>query len=37
VAAALDVLGREPDAQVVVIGCDTGARYISEPHRWSER
>jgi cysteine synthase len=37
VAAALDVLGREPDAQVVVIGCDTGTRYISEPHRWAER
>jgi S-sulfo-L-cysteine synthase (O-acetyl-L-serine-dependent) len=37
VAAALDVLGREPDAQVVVIGCDTGTRYISEPHRWTER
>jgi cysteine synthase B len=37
VAAALDVLGREPDAQVVVIGCDTGSRYISEPHRWAER
>jgi S-sulfo-L-cysteine synthase (O-acetyl-L-serine-dependent) len=37
VAAALDVLGRDPDAQVVVIGCDTGTRYISEPHRWTER
>jgi S-sulfo-L-cysteine synthase (O-acetyl-L-serine-dependent) len=37
VAASLDVLGREPEAQVVVIGCDTGARYISEPHRWADR
>ena len=37
VSAALDVLGAEPDAQVVVIGCDTGTRYISEPHRWAER
>ena len=37
VAAALDVLRTEPDAQVVVIGCDTGTRYISEPHRWTDR
>jgi len=37
VAAALDLLGSEPDAQVVVIGCDTGTRYISEPQRWAER
>jgi cysteine synthase len=37
VAAALDVLRVEPDAQVVVIGCDTGTRYISEPHRWTDR
>ena len=36
-AAALEVLRREPDAQVVVIGCDTGTRYISEPHRWADR
>ncbi len=34
VAAALEILQREPDAHVVVIGCDTGARYLSEPHRW---
>jgi S-sulfo-L-cysteine synthase (O-acetyl-L-serine-dependent) len=34
VAATLDLLAREPDAQVVVIGCDTGSRYLSEPHRW---
>jgi cysteine synthase B len=34
VAAALQVLEREPDAYVVVVGCDTGSRYLSEPHRW---
>jgi cysteine synthase B len=34
-AAAHDILRQEPDAAVVVIGCDTGARYLSEPHRWS--
>jgi cysteine synthase B len=35
VAAAIDILRREPDALVVAIGCDTGARYLSEPHRWA--
>ena len=35
VAAALDIVRDEPDAFVVVIGCDTGARYLSDPHRWS--
>ncbi len=34
VAAAIDIVRREPDAHVVAIGCDTGARYLSEPHRW---
>jgi len=34
VAAALDIVRREPDAHVVVVGCDTGSRYLSEPHRW---
>ncbi|MBA3259727.1 MAG: cysteine synthase family protein [Gemmatimonadales bacterium] len=34
-AAAADVLRREPEAAVVVVGCDPGARYLSEPHRWS--
>jgi cysteine synthase B len=34
VAAALQILEREPDAYVVAIGCDTGVRYLSEPHRW---
>ena len=36
-AAGMDVLDREPDAVVVVIGCDTGSRYLSEPHRWRAR
>lgn len=36
-AAAGDILRREPEAAIVVIGCDTGARYLSEPHRWSGR
>jgi cysteine synthase B len=36
VAAALDIVREESDAVVVVIGCDTGARYLSEPHRWRE-
>jgi cysteine synthase B len=36
VAAAIEILEREPDAYVVVIGCDTGVRYLSEPHRWQE-
>jgi cysteine synthase B len=35
VAAALDIVRKEPDAFVVTIGCDTGARYLSDPHRWS--
>ena len=26
-----------PTRSVVVIGCDTGARYLSEPHRWRAR
>jgi S-sulfo-L-cysteine synthase (O-acetyl-L-serine-dependent) len=34
VSAALDILGDEPAACVVVIGCDTGARYLSDPQRW---
>jgi S-sulfo-L-cysteine synthase (O-acetyl-L-serine-dependent) len=33
-AAALDILESDPEAHVVVVGCDTGARYLSEPHRW---
>lgn len=35
VAAGLDIVRREPEACVVVIGCDTGARYLSDLHRWS--
>lgn len=35
VAAAMDIVRRERDAVVVVVGCDTGARYLSEPHRWA--
>jgi cysteine synthase B len=34
VAAAVGVVRQTPEAVVVVIGCDTGARYLSEPHRW---
>jgi cysteine synthase B len=36
VAAALDIVRGTPDAYVVVIGCDTGSRYLSDPHRWTE-
>jgi cysteine synthase B len=36
VAAGIEILEHEPDAHVVVIGCDTGVRYLSEPHRWRE-
>ena len=36
-AAGMDLIEREPDAVVVVIGCDTGSRYLSEPHRWRGR
>jgi cysteine synthase B len=36
-AAGLEVLQQDPEAHVVVIGCDTGSRYLSEPHRWEER
>jgi S-sulfo-L-cysteine synthase (O-acetyl-L-serine-dependent) len=34
VAAALDVVGHDADAVAVVIGCDSGSRYLSDPHRW---
>jgi cysteine synthase B len=36
VATALDILEQEPDAYVVAVGCDSGVRYLSEPHRWRE-
>jgi cysteine synthase len=35
-AAALEILRRTPDAYVVAVGCDTGSRYLSDPHRWVE-
>jgi S-sulfo-L-cysteine synthase (O-acetyl-L-serine-dependent) len=34
VAAALEIVRQEPDAYVVVVGCDTGVRYLSDLHRW---
>jgi len=34
VSVAIDLARKDPDACVVAIGCDTGARYLSEPHRW---
>jgi cysteine synthase B len=34
ISVAIDLARREPDACVVAIGCDTGARYLSDPHRW---
>jgi len=34
VAAALEIVRQNSDAVVVVIACDTGARYLSDPHRW---
>jgi len=34
VAAALDIVQQERDAYVVVIGCDSGVRYLSDLHRW---
>jgi len=36
VATAIDIVRRDPTAHVVAIGCDTGARYLSEPHRWED-
>jgi cysteine synthase len=35
VAAGLEIARRDSDACVVVVGCDTGSRYLSEPHRWT--
>jgi cysteine synthase B len=34
-AAGLEIVRQDPEAVVVVVGCDTGARYLSDPHRWS--
>ena len=36
ISVAIGLARREPDACVVAIGCDTGARYLSDPHRWEE-
>ena len=36
VAAGLEIMQRDSAAYVVVVGCDTGSRYLSEPHRWTE-
>jgi S-sulfo-L-cysteine synthase (O-acetyl-L-serine-dependent) len=35
VAAGLEILRSDSEAWVVVVGCDTGSRYLSEPHRWT--
>lgn len=35
VAAGLEIVRRDRAAYVVVVGCDTGSRYLSEPHRWA--
>jgi S-sulfo-L-cysteine synthase (O-acetyl-L-serine-dependent) len=35
VAAALEIMKNDSAAYVVVVGCDTGSRYLSEPHRWT--
>ena len=35
VAVALGIVREHHDACVVVIGCDTGSRYLSDPHRWA--
>jgi cysteine synthase B len=37
VAAALDIVRKEEHAVAVVIGCDSGSRYLSDPHRWAAR
>jgi cysteine synthase B len=34
-AAGLEIMQGDPAAYVVVVGCDTGSRYLSEPHRWT--
>jgi S-sulfo-L-cysteine synthase (O-acetyl-L-serine-dependent) len=33
-AAGLDIVRQRPESVVVVVGCDTGARYLSELNRW---
>jgi cysteine synthase B len=34
IAAAIEIVRENSESVVVVVGCDTGARYLSEPHRW---
>jgi cysteine synthase B len=34
IAVAMEQVRQTPEALVVAIGCDTGARYLSDPHRW---
>jgi cysteine synthase B len=36
VHAAQEILSAEPGSCIVAIGCDSGTRYLSEPHRWRE-
>ena len=33
-AAGLEIVRQLPESVVVVVGCDTGARYLSELNRW---
>jgi S-sulfo-L-cysteine synthase (O-acetyl-L-serine-dependent) len=35
VAVGLEIVQTNAAAYVVVVGCDTGSRYLSEPHRWA--
>jgi cysteine synthase B len=37
VAAALDIVRDDANAVAVVIGCDSGSRYLSDPHRWASK
>jgi S-sulfo-L-cysteine synthase (O-acetyl-L-serine-dependent) len=36
IAAALDIVRQNPDAYVVAVACDTGSRYLSDMHRWTQ-
>jgi cysteine synthase B len=35
VSVAAEIVRENAEACVVVIGCDTGSRYLSDPHRWA--
>jgi cysteine synthase B len=37
VTAALEIVQEDTTSVVVVVGCDTGARYLSDPHRWASK